>query len=264
MKHLFVICAYKESPYLGDCIASLENQAEKSDIILCTATPSPYLEKITAEHGIPYVVHENAKPDIAGDWNFALETCKKMGADYATIAHQDDLYLPEYGKRFRQAAEKHDDILIYFTDYGEQRGEEAVTVTRNLKIKRLLLWRMKLPALQTSRHARHRTLALGDPISCPTVTYNLNRLPLPLFESGMTTNLDWQTWEKLSRLEGRFCFDGEVGMLHRIHAESTTSKVIASTGRTEQDYAMYRKFWPAPVARLLTRMYAGSEKSNNV
>ena len=34
--HTFVICAYKESPFLEDCILSLKKQSIRSHIILVT------------------------------------------------------------------------------------------------------------------------------------------------------------------------------------------------------------------------------------
>ena len=35
-KHTFTVCAYKESPYLEECVQSLINQTVKSKIIICT------------------------------------------------------------------------------------------------------------------------------------------------------------------------------------------------------------------------------------
>lgn len=263
MEHVFAICAYKDSPYLTECIASLEAQRVASPVLLCTATPSERLEKLAREHHLTWCVNTDA-PNIAGDWNFALAQARAMGARYVTLCHQDDLYLPDYGEGFRKAAARDPDMLIYFSDYGEQRGEKAVTSSGLLRIKRLLLTPLRPRAAQTRVWCKRLALSLGDPICCPAVTFNLDRLPLPLFERGMTTNLDWQTWEKISRLPGRFAYDPAVRMLHRIHPGSTTSQVLGEGGRGAQDEAMFRKFWPAPVARLLTRLYAASEKSNNL
>ena len=39
-EHIFAICAYKESPYLEECILSLEKQTRKSSIIMVTSTPN--------------------------------------------------------------------------------------------------------------------------------------------------------------------------------------------------------------------------------
>ena len=44
--HTFAICAYKESPYLQECIDSLKSQTIKSNIIICTSTPCEYISDI--------------------------------------------------------------------------------------------------------------------------------------------------------------------------------------------------------------------------
>ena len=41
--HTFAICAYKESPYLEECIKSLKNQTIKSNILIATSTPKELL-----------------------------------------------------------------------------------------------------------------------------------------------------------------------------------------------------------------------------
>ena len=86
MSHTFAICAYKDSPYLDVCIHSLKKQSVKSKIILCTSTPSPFLEAMAKIHDIPLYVR-NGKSDIQDDWNFAYE---KADTRLVTIAHQDD------------------------------------------------------------------------------------------------------------------------------------------------------------------------------
>ena len=44
--HTFAICAYKESPYLEECIKSLKNQTIKSNILIATSTPNDYIKGI--------------------------------------------------------------------------------------------------------------------------------------------------------------------------------------------------------------------------
>lgn len=45
-KHTFVICAYKESQYLEECIRSLRRQTVKSNIIMVTSTPNSYISDL--------------------------------------------------------------------------------------------------------------------------------------------------------------------------------------------------------------------------
>lgn len=261
MTHCFAVCAYKDSPFLRECLDSLRAQERPSPILLCTATPSPYLAGLAEEYGAAYCVNPDA-PGIGSDWNFALAQAKAAGYDLATLCHQDDLYLPSYGAAAQGMAGP--DLLIYFCGYGEKRGDEVVTRSRLLRIKRLLLWRMRIRPFQSSALMKHRTLALGDPICCPSVTFHLGRLPMPLFQTDMTTSLDWQAWERISRLPGRFAYDPAVRMLHRIHGGSTTTQVLEKGGRQPEDYAMFRKFWCKPIAGMLTKWYSASEKSNQL
>ena len=44
--HMFVVCAYKESPYLESCIKSVLNQSVKTKVAISTGTPNDYIRKI--------------------------------------------------------------------------------------------------------------------------------------------------------------------------------------------------------------------------
>ena len=46
MKHTFVICAYKESEFLEECILSLKKQTVRSNIFIATSTPNKYIDDI--------------------------------------------------------------------------------------------------------------------------------------------------------------------------------------------------------------------------
>ena len=48
-KHVFAVCAYKDSPYLEQCIRSLKAQTVPSHIIICTSTPSSYIDRLAWE-----------------------------------------------------------------------------------------------------------------------------------------------------------------------------------------------------------------------
>ena len=53
-------------------------------------------------------------------------------------------------------------------------------------------------------------------------------------------------------------------MSHRIHDGSETSAILGDSARGNEDFQMFCKFWPKPIARLLTRAYSSSEKSNEL
>ena len=101
MKHVFVICAYKESPYLEECINSLIRQTKKSNIIIVTSTPNPYIHNMANKYEIDYYVNEG-QGGITQDWNFGYKCAlEKYHSEYITIAHQDDFYETNYSYRRR-------------------------------------------------------------------------------------------------------------------------------------------------------------------
>ena len=85
--HTFVICAYKESPYLAECIESLMDQSLKSKVIMVTSTPCEYLKGMAERYHIPLYVN-SGKSGITEDWNYGLSLVETK---LATIAHQDDI-----------------------------------------------------------------------------------------------------------------------------------------------------------------------------
>lgn len=136
---------------------------------------------------------------------------------------------------------------------------------RNLRVKELALVPLRSTLLQKSRWIRRRVLSICDPICCPSVTYVKENLPSILFESHFASDLDWQAWEKLSKLQGSFCYIQKPLMGHRIHDESTTTKVIGDdNGRSAEDLEMYLKFWPRPIALLINRFYSAGQNANRM
>ena len=53
-------------------------------------------------------------------------------------------------------------------------------------------------------------------------------------------------------------------MFHRIHEESTTSKILEDCERRNEDLIMFRKFWPEFIAKIIEKIYQKSEKSNKI
>ena len=68
MKHTFVICAYKESEFLEECILSLKKQTVRSNIFIATSTPNKYIDDIAEKHGIVVMVNKG-QGGITQDWN---------------------------------------------------------------------------------------------------------------------------------------------------------------------------------------------------
>lgn len=262
-QHAFAVCAYGKSPYLTECLDSLAAQAGgvESEVFIATSTPSPWLSEIADTYGVPLYVNEG-ESGIGQDWNFAYVHAL---APYVTIAHQDDVYCPDYARRAVSALGSDPSSLIFFSDYGELRQGERVDDNELLRVKRRLLTPLRKRQNASRRWAKRAALRFGSAICCPSVTFNVANCPNPPFIVGMKSNLDWATWEALSRLEGSFLYNADdVLMYHRIHSGSATSELIASRERDAEDLAMLERFWPRPVAGLIERVYSRGTKSNEL
>ncbi len=261
--HTFAICAYGESRYIEECICSVRDQTIPTNIIMCTSTPSDYLYEIADKYGIRLFVNKDREfgSNIALDWNYAVSCADTQ---LVTIAHQDDLYKPDYVKKTIEFINMAGRPLIAFTDYAELRNGHEISDIRNLNIKRIMLSPLKIRAFWKSVFIRRRILSMGSPICCPSVTYVKDNLPKELFIPGYKVNLDWQAWEQFSRLEGDFVFVNSILMNHRIHTDSETSKNIDDSNRAAEDYDMFCRFWPKWVAKLIEHWYKKSEEQNRL
>lgn len=256
--HLFVVCAYKESIYLEDCIKSLLNQETDSKVIVTTATPNKHISSIAEKYGLELYTNSEP-PSIAGDWNFAISQSDRP---LVTLAHQDDIYKSAYTSALLKAINSVDRPLLFFTNYVELRGERIVAENALLRVKRILLSPLKAKIMWSSRFVRRRMLSLGSAICCPSVTMILPNLECPIFENGLKSNLDWQAWERISRKKGQFVYAAEPLIEHRIHEESETTALINDDTRSNEDLLMFEKFWPRPLARFINAQYERSRKSN--
>ena len=269
--HAFVICAYQDSPYLEECIRSCLKQTIGGKVFVATSTPNESIRKAAVKYGLPLFVRrlKDAADDpdqdgargIAADWNYAV-SCTDSAL--VTLAHQDDIYHCRYRERILKAVNQCKHPLIAFTDYCELRDNEIVAVNRLLAVKRLMLSPMLLPGSKGNRIVRRRILSLGSAICCPSVTLVRDNLTEPIFENNMKSNIDWQAWEKISKQQGEFVYVPKPSMLHRIHEDSETSRLIREMERNEEDMMVYRKFWPEPIVRLLEKVYRMAEKSNTL
>lgn len=259
-EHTFAICAYKESPYLDECVLSLKKQTVSSNIIMVTSTLNDYIQSRCKKHDIPLYIN-TGEPGIVQDWNFAYESADTK---YVTIAHQDDLYFPEYTAEIIKHIRKMDRPLIAFSDYGEVRDGQVIESNRLLKVKRMMLFPLRNRSCQKSKFIRRRILSFGCPICCPSVTFVKDNLPKTVFEKGYRSDEDWQAWEKISKYKGSFVYVDKMLMGHRIHEESETSIILGDNARSKEDFEMFCKFWPRAIAGLLTKLYSVSEKSNDL
>lgn len=256
----FSICAYKESPYLEECILSLVRQTLDCKIIMVTSTPNEKIKSLCERYKIPLFINDGKK-GITQDWNFALSHVK---TEYATIAHQDDIYEPDYAEIMIRNLKSCKKPLIAFSDYSEIRKEKKIYKNQLINIKKIMLYPLRIKSFWKNRFIRRRILSLGDPICCPSVMFVMSELKQPIFSDGYRSCEDWEAWEKISKLKGSFVYIARPLLSHRIHKESATTSILEDNGRVQENYEMYCKFWPKKIARIINYFYTKSEKSNKL
>ena len=111
--HTFAICAYKESPFLEECIQSLLGQTIPSTIIIVTSTDNAYIRNMAEKYHLELLINQG-ESGITQDWMFAYRSAR---TELMTIAHQDDTYDRLYTETVLQKLSAARHPLIAFTDY---------------------------------------------------------------------------------------------------------------------------------------------------
>lgn len=255
---MFVIPAYKVSPYLEKCILSLKRQTVQSRICISTSTPCEFLTSIANRYDIPLFYNSEDK-GIASDWSYALNIAE---TDFVTLAHQDDIYMPRYVESCLHAANK-SATLIVFTDYIENvesriRKNNLLLLVKRLMIKPFFLLK---PSIGSS-FLKKLLISFGNPISCPTVMYNKHLIGEFDFNKEFSMNLDWEANFRFSNMRGDFVYVGKKLVIRRIHRGSESTNAIKNYRRHYEDRLIFEKLWPRLLAKILLKLYAIGYKSN--
>lgn len=253
LSHQFVVVAYGNSPYLSACLSSVCGQHPESKVIITTSTPSDYLSSVAKSHGVPVFVGENGG-GIASDWNFGLS---RATSPLVTLAHQDDIYYPDFVSETHRRFLATPNASLCFTDYEEidARGKQLPT-GRLLIAKRLLRsFASGTGEVAAKQRLRRRLLAFGSVIPCPSVTLNRMAVPDFFFSKDYEINLDWDGWWTLHSLDRPFVFSRRVLMAHRIHDAAETSHGKRDGRRQAEDKLMFSRIWRRPTSHILAKLY---------
>ncbi len=253
LEHTFVICAYGENRYLEECVNSLMNQSIFSKAIIVTSTPNKTIKDIADKYELPLFINEGGK-GIAADWNYATSI---VDTKFYTLCHQDDIYERDYLKYVLKNID--DETIIAHSKGSYLYTSKEKRYSTNLIIKNIM--NFPLIFFKRSIGMRRAILSIADTICCPSVTFN-KKFCVNQFDSSFRQNLDWDCWERLSRLKGKFVYIPKYLMKHRITDSSTTAGNIKDSSRTKEDLIIYRRFHSEPVAKFLATILKYGEKDN--
>ena len=263
-KHTFVVCAYKESEYLDETVSRLLNQSVKSRVLISTSTPNEMIRSVAKKYSLEVRVNPKGGSS-ARDWNFAYA---QADSDYVTLAHQDDVYEPEFTKKTLSALENAKKPVLAYTDYYELRyrdkDDEGIRVESNkiLRIKRMML--STIDITNNNRWLRNRVLSFGYPMNCPGTTYVKRRFKTLDFIPDWQNSHDWDTVIRLASEKGEFLYIRDMLLGHRIYHESQTTNTIRSGIRYKEDLECFKRFWPKPIAVAILKQYSKAYESNQL
>lgn len=246
--HTFAICAYKESEYLEDCIESLLNQSIQSNIIMVSSTKNKHIDDLAKKYKLE-VFYRDGKSDIQEDWNFGVLNSK---TELVTVAHQDDVYDKYYLENILNNYTGKE--LMISTENIFLKNNKSI-VSKNLIIKRIIKFPLRIPGFANIRCIRKLTLAFGNTINCPSVTYNKQKLGEPIFTSDLKFALDWDTFYKIYGRKGKVKYIPLKLISFRIHEEATTASWIKNSTRQIEDTIMFNKFWPKWIVKIIMKYY---------
>ena len=249
--HVFVVPAFGDSPFLAGCLASLQAQWLPSLVVLTTSTPSDFISAIARESGVEMIVNPQRK-GIAADWNFALSVA---GRRYATLAHQDDTYAPDFVAQTLSAFAAESGGVLCFTGYQEIDDAGDAKSSKISRVKHLI----ELVTLGRSRAVRgprlRAYLSFGNPLPCSSVTLDTRKLRGFRFSSEYSSNLDWDAWWRLMEDGATFLRAPDRLVCRRHNALTATTSLKRDGTRAVEDLIMFRRAWPRPFADAIAAVY---------
>lgn len=252
-----VICAYKECPSLGKSIQAILHQSVKPKIMISTSTPNDYIKSFAERFNIPVCV--NPEGGHVNDYNFALHQIK---TPLGMIAHQDDILHPLFVEKSLHALNRATDPILSFTNYLEMvDGNIERKPSALILIKRMLVWPMRIPVARKTVFMKRLGQCLGNPITHPTVICVMDRLPEEIFREKYRASMDWDLWERLSKMRGEFVYIKDVLLYHRMDKDNTTAKLLKETNlRYDEELEIMSRFWPKQIAKIIMIAYGQSAR----
>jgi len=96
-------------------------------------------------------------------------------------------------------------------------------------------------------------LAFGNPINCPTVTFNKEMLPIFQFSTEFPILYDWDAWLNLAKEPGAFVYLQEHLVQYRFHEDSVTSSQLNNFKMEE--LMILKKIWGEFLGKIVFKIY---------
>jgi len=209
---------------------------------------------LAEKYGLEVFVREG-DPGIGYDWNFAYN---KADTQLVTIAHQDDVYHHDYVKKLFEAKGKYPDMSLYTTSSVSIKNGKLVKYGSVELIKKLLRLPLRVSAFNNKTFIKKAAISFGNPIICPSCTYDKTLCGDSIFDPKYSFVLDWDTLMRLAEKNGRWICEETPLIMYRVHSDSATSEAIHSSVRDNEEAEMFQRLLPENMARLIGGLYKKS------
>ena len=253
----FVVCAYKECPYLEEAVQSIINQSVSCKVIISTSTPNSHIDGIASQYGLEVRINDNGGQ--IKDYNFAIA---QADTELVMLAHQDEILHKDFVKRVLEEINYEERPIIAFTNYLEMHNDVIDKKPSMLvKIKRIMLFPLMFRGLRHTWFGKRMIQCMGDPITHPTVVCVKKEMPEVVFREEYKASMDWDLWERLSLQKGSFVYVKDVLLYHRMNEDNQTVQLFNSSNvRYENEYDILCRFWCKPIAKAIMFFYKRSMK----
>lgn len=248
----FVVCAYKECPYLEESIRALLAQTVSAKILISTSTPNEFIKNIADKYKIELRINPD-KGQIK-DYNFAM---KQAETQLVMLAHQDEILHKTFVENVLNGLNYSKDPIIAFTNYIEMHNNIIDKKASMLvRIKRIMLIPMKFKFLSSSKLGKTIIQCFGDPITHPSVVCVAKKMPQTIFREEYSAAMDWDLWQRLIKQKGSFVYIDKILLYHRMNEDNQTNHLLrTSNERYENEYAILCRMWPKAVAKFILYFY---------
>jgi hypothetical protein len=182
---------------------------------------------------------------------------------WVTLAHQDDIYRPDFTEAcFDRVRKGNVNTSIVFTNYSDLVDGVRRKFSLNASVKTIMLIPFFITRSIKSRLIKKGILMFGNPICCPSVTFNKEMIGDFQFRMKCGSVLDWLAWYELARGVGGFLYVNEKLVDRRLHGASSTLALINTGAQFSDELLMFEMIWGKRIAKIISYAYRFSYRSN--
>ena len=238
MTHLVsvIIPAYNGARFLRQTIESLLAQTMRACSLICIDDASSDDSAAIAAHAGATVIRNAQRMGLAANWNRAMEIAK---SEYFVIAHQDDVYEPEYLATLLHAVQSHPRA---FAAHCKARtiDEHGAPIAHPAALFKERFWTNDDP-MEREPRTELEVLQRGNYVVAPTVLFRSSAVSkIGVFHERYAFVTDWEYWMR-AMLEG-FTFPGVAKRLvaFRRHDETATRAHERTMRRYDEELELLR------------------------